>query len=448
MSTTTRAAHRGVLLLALSGPLASAAGQDTPPAPLVIANVNVLPMDRERILTAQTVVVERGTITAVGGVGTVRIPDGARTIDGAGKYVLPGLADLHVHLASNPEPEQRALLTLFVPNGVTTVLNLRGTPQILELRAAVAAGRVFGPTIYTAGPYVNEPFVTTPDEVERTVVEQREAGYDFVKLHGDLSREAYARLNAVARREGIRVVGHAPRNLGLAAMFEERQYALAHAEEFLYDRNNSSRDFARLEPQIPGLARSMVQAGIWLMPNLTAFRIIGLMARDLSPVLARPEMRFLPSAVQVGWGPATNPYAARFGPDDYPRIMARLELLQKLVPQFQEAGVRLLIGTDAMNTGVVPGFSAHDELAELVEAGLTPFQALRAATANAAEFLAAGTQRGVVAPGQAADLLLLEANPFENVAHSRRIAGVVLRGRWLPRAELDTMLAALRSPHD
>jgi imidazolonepropionase-like amidohydrolase len=120
--------------------------------------------------------------------------------------------------------------------------------------------------------------------------------------------------------------------------------------------------------------------------------------------------------------------------------MARYHLLEKLVREFQASGVRMLVGTDAMNTGVVPGFSAHDELADLVAAGLTPFQALRAATANAADFLGPGAQQGVVAVGQHADLVLLDANPLENIANSRRIAGVVLRGRWLSRSDIERML--------
>lgn len=435
------------LALAMAAQPTSAVGQPPSRAPIVIANVSVLPMDRERVLAGQTVVVERGIISQMGSPGSVTIPAGAQTIDGTGKYLIPGLVDLHVHLASNPEDEQRAILTLFVANGVTTILNLRGTPQILELRTAIAAGRVFGPTLYTVGPYVNEPFVTTPDDVERAVIDQKRAGYDFVKLHGVLSREAYARLNAVARREGIRVVGHAPRNLGVAAMFEERQYAVAHAEEFLYDQSNSSRDrdLPQVQARIPELARSMAQTGTWLMPNLTAFKIIGLQVQDLDAVLARPEMRFMPRTVREGWGPATNPYTARIGKEKYPGIMARYRLLEKLVRAFQAGGVRLLIGTDAMNTGVVPGFSTHDELGELVAAGLPPFEALRAATANAAEFLAITDQRGVVAVGQNADLVLLDANPLENIGNSRRIAGVMMRGQWLSRSDIARMLEELAS---
>jgi len=426
--------------------LSCAATPSREPGAIAIVNVNVPSLDDGSIAPGQTVVIQHGVISAVGRAGAVTLPQGADVIDGAGKYLLPGLVDTHVHLAGGTPDEQRALLKLFVANGVSTVVNLRGNAQMLTLRRDVADGRVFGPTIYTVGPYVNEPFVTTPDEVEAAVVEQKRAGYDFVKLHGDLSLEAYKRLNDVARREGIRVIGHAPRNLGLEVMFEERQYAVAHAEEFLYDRNNSSRDFAAIEPRIPELARAMVRSGIWLMPNLTAYQLIARQADDLSAVLARPETRYLPQSTQRTWGPATNPYTARFGKRDAPGFLLRYQLLEKLVRGFQQAGVRLLVGTDAMNPGVVPGFSVHDEIADLVAAGLTPQQALGAATTNAAEFLGRAADSGRVAVGQAADLLLLDANPLEDVANSRRIAGVMLRGQFLDRAALDRLLIELDAP--
>lgn len=436
---------RRALVVAFLSPVASGVSQQ----PLAFTNVTVLPMDADRVLTGQTVLVEGGMITGIAPANAAKIPGAALRIDGTGKFLMPGLADLHVHLASNPETEQREILKLFVANGVTTVLNLRGTPQILELRSAVAAGRVFGPTIHSAGPYVNEPFVTTPDEVERAVVEQKRAGYDFVKLHGNLSRDAYARLNAVGRREGIRIIGHAPRNLGLDAMFEERQYAVVHAEEFIYDRSNSSREPSAVEREIPAFASSMRRTGTWLMPNLTAFKAIALQVKDLDAMLARPEMRYLPSSSRRGWGAATNPYTNRIAKDKYPGIMELYRVLEELTRAFQDSGVRLLVGTDAMNTGVVPGFSVHDELADLVAAGLTPYEALRAATANAAQFLEpGGPQRGIVAVGQRADLVLLDANPLADIRNTRRITGVVLRGRWIPRAEVDSLLESLRSDRD
>lgn len=412
----------------------------TKPQPLVaFVNVNVVPMDTERVIANQTVIVKDGVITEIGPAAKLKIPASALRVDGRGKYLMPGLADMHVHLNAARE-DVLALLQLFIANGVTTVLNMRGTPDHLELRASVEKGQIFGPTIYTVGPYVNQPFVNTPDEVERAVVEQKRAGYDFIKMHGDLSREAYARLFTVARREGIRVIGHAPRNLGLEAMFEERQYAVVHAEEYIYDRNNTSRDFAAIEPRIPELAEATAKAGIWVMPNLTAFKNIALQLNDLQKILDRPEMRFMPPGIRQGWGPATNPYTRRFKKEQYPGIMARYELLEKLVRGFRAAGVRLLIGTDALNTAVVPGFSMHDELNDLVKAGLTPYEVLRAATANAAEFLGTADRTGTVSVGKRADLLLVEGDPLKDVAAANRRAGVMLRGQWMAESDLRKML--------
>lgn len=438
------AMRTGALVVAITsaGAAPRAEAQETN-SPVAFVNVNVIPMDHERVLPAQTVVVEGGRISRIGPAARVSVPAGATVVDGRGKYLLPGLADLHVHLVGTRE-EQSAILKMFAVNGVTTILNLRGALEHLTLRADIAAGRVLGPMLYTAGPYVNQPYVNTPDEVERAVVEQKRTGYDFVKMHGDLSREAYARLNTVGRREGIRIVGHAPRTLGLDAMFEEKQYAVVHAEEFIYDRTHSSRDFEKIEPMIPGLAHKMRAAGIWLMPNFTAFKNIGGQVSNLDSMLARPEMRFMPRAHREGWGPSTNPYTRRFGKEVAPGIFARYGLLEKIARGFHGAGVRLLIGTDAMNTGTVPGVSAHDEMQDFVRAGLTPHDALRAATANAAEFLGK-RDGGTLAVGKTADLLLLDGNPLDDIANTRRIAGVMLRGSWLPPSQLQTMLEAMAS---
>jgi len=432
----------GAFALVLAAVSAAQAPTDRP---IVITDVTVIPMDRERVVPHQSLLIERGVIARMGPADRFEIPKNAQRVDGNGQYLIPGLVDVHVHLASNPENEQRQILKLFLANGVTTVVNMRGTAQILELRAAVANGQTLGPRIYTVGPYVNEPFVRTPDEVEQAVVEQRRAGYDFVKLHGSLSRDAYARLMAVGRREGIRVIGHAPRNLGVEVMFAERQYAVAHGEEFLYDTNSRSSDASvpGVDARVPEFARGMAKAGIWLTPNLTAYKAIADQVRDLNAVLARPETKYLPRSSREMWGPATNPYTARFNASMYSGFMTRYRVLEHLVRACREAGVRLLIGTDAMNTGVVPGFSAHDEMADLVSAGLTPFEALQAATKNAAQYLGAEGDRGVVAAGQKADLVLLDGNPLQAIANARRIRGVMVRGQWLSRSALDDLLAQL-----
>jgi hypothetical protein len=166
-------------------------------------NANVLPMDRETVLAGQTVLIRDGIIRQIGSSSQVRIPAGATRIDARGKYLMPGLADMHVHMAA-PREIQLELLKMYAVTGVTTILNMRGTPDHLTLREDIRAGRVFGPMMYTVGRFVNAPFFNTPDSVELEVVAQKRAGYDFIKMHGELSREAYARLNGRVRRTPVR----------------------------------------------------------------------------------------------------------------------------------------------------------------------------------------------------------------------------------------------------
>ncbi len=426
--------------------------------PVAFVDVNVAPMDREQVLSGQTVVVRDGKIVELGSSDRVKVPVGALRIDGRGKYLMPGLADLHVHLLYYNERHNAAMLKLYVANGVTTILNLTGTPHHLNLRAKIKSGELFGPELYTSGPFISDAPVhtPTPEEVERDVVEQKRAGYDLIKIHGDFSREAYRRLFQVARREGIRVIGHAPRNLGVEPMLEERQDAVAHSEEYLYayffykmdesiktaDLESQKRFLVEQEKRIPALAQSTAKAGSWVVANLEAYRNIALQVEDLDAALRRDDVKYMIPDIAPHWTPERNTYARRFTRDRAPRFHAQYRLLEKTVKGFHDAGVRLLAGTDALNPCVVPGFSLHDELRNLVAAGLTPYQALRTATINAAEFL--GATSGVVAIGRHADLILVNGDPLKDVSNASRRAGVMLRGRWFDEDELHGMLDKLR----
>ena len=332
---------------------------------------------------------------------------------------------------------------------MTTVLNLRGLPRHLELRDRAAKGTLLGPTIYTSGPFISATTGSspTPEEMERAVVEQKRAGYDIIKIHGDFTRDAYHKLFEVARREGIRVIGHSPRNLGYEAMLEERQDAVAHAEEYICDKNSNSKDFALIEPRIPSIARATAAAGTWLVPNLTAYKNIALQLADIDAVLGRPEMRYIAPSIVEQWTPPSNPYLARYTKAHAEGFFARYAMLERLTKAFHEAGVRLLVGTDAMNPSVVPGFSVHDELRDLVYAGLTPYEALRAATAGPAEFLGASAEFGTITVGRRADLILLGANPLADVTAASRRIGVMLRGRWFTESELQEKLEAVAASY-
>jgi imidazolonepropionase-like amidohydrolase len=419
--------------------------QATSPKPQTIAfvEVNVVPMDRERVLTGQTVVVKEGRIVELGPAERIAVPKGALRVDGRGKYLLPGLADMHVHLHPFDEQDNRALLQLFLANGVTTILNLLGTPHHLELRERINRGALPGPTLYTSGPYVsNAPRpAPTVEEVEQAVVEQKRVGYDFIKIHGDFSREAYSRLFEVARRENIRVIGHAPRNLGIEAVLEERQHVIAHAEEYLYAYFNKSVMEADKASKVPAIAEATAKAGVWVIPNLTAYKGIWLQAKDIAPVLKRPEVKYVPKSITDDWQPERNTYVRRFNnPESVQRLERNYRLLEKLVKGLRDAGVRMLAGTDAPIPSVVPGFSLHDELADLVAAGLTPYEAIKTATTEAAECLGVLERTGTVAVGKRADLILLEGDPLKDVRNTTKRAGVMVGGRWLGESELRQML--------
>jgi imidazolonepropionase-like amidohydrolase len=432
--------------------------------PVAFVDVNVVPMDRDRLLTGQTVVVKDGLIAEMGPANDTPVPPGALRIDGRGKYLMPGLADMHVHLRENDERLNRRMMLLFLANGVTTVLNLYGTRHHLDLRSRVAAGELLGPAIFTSGPFIsNAPHhKPSPEEVEQAVSEQKLAGYDILKIHGDFSREAYRRLFLVARREGMRVIGHAPRNLGMEVLLEERQEAIAHAEEYLYahfffNLDNSSRPagvearrrfLKEQEKRMPAIAEATAKAGTWLVPNLTAYRGIGQQAKDITPLLNRPEMKYVPPAISVNWQPENNTYVKRFKGEETVQIFQmQYGLLEKLVRGFRDAGVRLMAGTDTPIPSIIPGFSLHDELSDLAAAGLTPYEALRAATINPAEFLGVADRSGSIATGKRADLILLISNPLENVSNAARREGVMVRGLWLSEAELGKMLDEMASSY-
>ncbi len=411
---------------------------------MAFVNVTVVPMGRDEALSAQTVVIRNGRIAEIGPADRVEIPGDVRRIDGAGKFLMPGLIDSHFHLQSR-DVDDRQLLQILVANGVTSILNLYGTSSILDLRRRLASGQVLGPTIYTSGPYISDAPTWQPeaDEVERLVVEQKRAGYDLIKTHGDFSREAFHRLFVVARREGMKVIGHAPRNLGVEAMFDEHMDAVAHSEEFLYayfffgvpDLSQADpatrRQFTETaETRIPALATATAKAGTWVIPNLVAYKMIVEQGKDLSAVLARPETKYVPPGVLPEWQPGRNRYDRKYSPEMAEHMTWRLGMLSKLTGAFRHAGVRMMAGTDAPIPGVLPGFSVHDELKLLVAAGLTPYEALRAATANPADFLGRSGEFGTIAAGARADLLLLNADPLRDVANAAQRAGVMVRGRW------------------
>jgi imidazolonepropionase-like amidohydrolase len=416
------------------GPRVSRTLRRAPPAPLAVGliafeRVNVVRMDRNAVLPDQTVIVRDGRIEQIGRATDTRVPAGATRIDGRGRYLMPALADMHVQLSPNSWRIRREL-ALYVAYGVTVVRNLDGRSPHLRWRARVRRGEALGPMIVTCGPPVasDTSLVGRSDDllgnrvaamgtsVERMlrdrrpvvsirpeVMDQRRAGYDCIAVDSpsDWTPARYDALVAAARAENLPLTGDFARNLPL--------------DENLGGRTTADRFDAYLRAQLTPDVYSDAPA-----------------ARDS---VARDVARRTRAA---GVAVSTRLFGA---------ASADRPLMRRLIRALAAEDATLLLATAAtLRSTVVPGASAHYELRELVAAGLTPFDALRTATANPAIVLGVPGEFGIVVPGARADLLLLDANPLEDVGNTERLAGVMVRGRWLPAAELLRMRAEAQAP--
>lgn len=430
---------------------AAALFQTSAPEPkTAFVGVTVLPMDSERRLDDHTVVVQDGRIVAIGPRASTPVPEGARTLDGAGRFLMPGLADMHVHSWG---PADAAM---FLAHGVTTVRNLFGNPQHLAWRAEVEAGTRLAPHMITAGPILDgDPPVWPGSLVIRDVESARaavalhvEQGYDFLKVYNRLPLEAYEAIVAEARLAGLAIDGHTPDAVGYERVLAAGQRTVEHMSGLGLvvaagtPGNGWAGDnlgWARVDPerQAQWVARS-VEAGVWLCPTFVVLQ------KMLEPDLFERELgmqhvRHVPQFTRGFWknmNARNTPEGRAAGRDSIPGRMAFLGA-------FVAAGGRVILGTDMGNPLVVPGYSVHEELANLTAAGLSSYQALLAATAAPAQCLGREEEFGTVAVGRRADLLLLAADPLLDVDNARAIEGVMLRGRWLERAELERMLAEL-----
>ena len=425
---------------------------------IAFVNVNVVPFDRERILAGQTVIVRDGKIAEIGPAEKTKVPAGALQIDGRGKFLMPGLADMHVHLypgAGQPDDLANQQFQLFLANGVTTIRNMIGKPEHVSLRDRVAKGELLGPTIYTAGPPLLCNNVSSPEAAERVVTEQKKAGYDLLKVHEGLSPETYAAIVATANRERIPLAGHVTATVGLKRALDGKQSSIEHLDGYLQamvaDNSPVKPTPSQVvvgpvlehidESKIPALAQSTSKAGVWNDPTLTLFKLV---VSDAKPedYLKWPEMQYIPAKMRQGFAKQKQ---STLG--NQPPVSERqryITLRNKMLVALHAAGAKLLIGPDSPQFFLVPGFATHRELESFVEAGLTPYQTIEAATRNPAEYFAefmkAPRDFGTVEVGLRADLILLDASPLQSVANLTKRAGVMVRGRWLPESELRKML--------
>lgn len=436
---------------------------------IAITNVNVIPMDRERVLQDQTVVIRRGRIHKIGPAARLKAPKGARLLDGRGKYLMPGLVDMHTHLFSDDDEFPEALadeeLFLMLANGVTTARLMIGTPEHLKYRAQINKGELIAPTLYVASPQLtgrkqgstfNGRVVTQAEEARAAVRDFKAAGYDFIKLTNFITPEVYEAVIDEAQKAKIRVVGHVDTRVGVRRALAARQqieHLDAYLESVLKDEspiktsvsdiglfrkeNWESLDYID-DAKVREIARETARAGIYSTPTLTFFKMTYGIGMSEDEIRSRPDFQFVPTKMREAWFAGNKRLLGRQASEARRREYVRVRDL--LVREIHNAGGKIMAGSDTPELFLLYGWSLHREIKNLHAAGLSPYAALASATRNPAEYLGALKEIGTVEQGKRADLLLLDANPLEDVSNTERRAGVMVRGRWFTEEELKRRL--------
>ena len=447
-----------ILLINLLAPCATLSAQElvsNRQRDIVFTSVNVIPMDRERVLENQTVVVRNGKITAMGNAGTVNVGSDALMVDAKEKYLMPGWAEMHAHVPPIDDIEpMKDVLMLYLANGITTIRGMLGHPKHLELRSKINSGDILGPHFYTTGPSFNGQTVKTPERGAEMVMEQKAAGYDFLKLHPGLTNVTFPAIAKTAHEVGIPFVGHVSFNVGVWRAIDAGYSSIDHLDGFMEAIVPRSDTLAEQETglfgawiayradaaQIPKLVKGLRDKHIRVVPTQA------LAERWLSPLPAAalthdPEMKYMKPQEITNWANAKTGYMTNpnFSKEHAEKL---IQIRRKLIYECQKNGVELLLGSDAPQVFNVPGFSIHHEMKYMVDAGLTPYETLRAGTVNVALYLNK-PDWGTLKTGNVSDLVLLSGNPLKDINQTKNIEGVMMGTNWLSKDYIQKELKKL-----
>jgi len=455
------------LSLTLAAPIVAHAPKISAEGSFAFTDVTVLPMDGERLLPNQTVVVVDGVITAVGPAGAVAVPDDATLIDGTGRYLMPGLAEMHAHVppvqqGRPPEVLLDELMFLYVANGITSIRGMLGSPYQIDLANEVGSDEHVAPMFYVAAPSLNGSTAPNPAEAERRMREAAAAGYDLMKIHPGIPIAAWDRIVAVSNEIDLPFGGHVPAAVGIRHALESGISTVDHVDGYL-EASVSDEVLAQAEASGMGigvgqmlrsldegkmreLASLTAESGAFVVPTQYLWENLYI-DQDADSVLALPEFAYVSQQQRNQWRAQSAGGSNLTGEDARLFRIARDRMLEILV----EEGASLLMGTDSPQLFNVPGFALHRELEEIAETGIDTYTILESGTRNVgryvADHLGLDGQFGTVAPGQRADLVLLEANPLEDLANLTARAGVMVRGRWVSAEQIEAGLADIAARH-
>ena len=454
-------------LAASSATCVHAAGSDSPATAshtVAFEHASVVPMDSERVLADHTVVVTDGRIVAVGPDAAIAIPVGARRIDARGRHLLPALSDMHVHVEGESwnallSPEALAasanvpfedFLFPFVANGVTTVQVLSGTHELLSVRGRIADGELLAPRLILArmidGPGKAWPpplavWVANADEARAATRAAKAEGYDKMKVYSFLDKPSYDAVVATAREQGMDVVGHVPDALSVEYVVDAGQRMIAHTEEVA---KQARGDYST--QKIDYYAGRIADGGVYMTPTLVTTRAILEELDHPEGLFSRPESAYAAHPMQAGiWTFIATKLYAHIPAPARTKLRQDFEHFQRpLTKAFHDHGGQLMTGTDALMPRLVAGFALHRELRELVDVGLTPYQALRTSTTVPYEYLREAADAGTIEVGKRTDLLLVDGDPLADIAAASRVEGVLMRGRWIGKEDIERRLREIR----
>ncbi|MGB5386576.1 MAG: amidohydrolase family protein [Eudoraea sp.] len=421
---------------------------------ILISNVTVIDVTTGELFPDMQMVIDSGKIKKI--VKSIENKEIYKNIiDGQGKYALPGLAEMHAHIPSPPTSKERTEETLFLylSNGITTIRGMLGHPSHLELRKAAEKGELLSPRIFTSSPSLNGNSVTSTQEAREKVISYKNDRYDFLKIHPGIKRDVFDELVKTANESGITFSGHVPVDVGIKHALESRYASIDHVDGFLeglvprsenINPNNNGffgYNFTKIADtsRIDELVKLSKNNKVWIVPTQSLFE------RWFAPVdgellLQQSEMKYMPSSTLSEWRKRKEASTGQDTNFDKTQWETFIDIRRKLIYALNKTGHGLLLGSDAPQLFNVPGFSIHHEMEGLLKSGLSPLEIIQTGTVNPAIFFDMETVFGQLKEGMTADILLVNSNPIEDIHALKDLSGVMVRGKWISKADIDQKL--------